>query len=65
MFRRKVWTETNRFFTPPVSRTVKGALDTYTFMRLANGYTTVEFKDQYGNLKTEIIMGDATQNNGV
>ena len=62
MFKRKIWTETNRFFTAPVNRAIKSNwLTNYDLMKLANCYTTIEFTDQYGNLRTHVILGDATE----
>lgn len=61
MFKRKIWTEVERYFTPPYSGNAAlrawGNTERYAF-----GFTTIVFKDQYGNIKTEIIIGNATKN---
>lgn len=61
MFKKKIWTEQERNFTPPYPGELRYGAGTEDFAnRTLFGFTTIIYVNQFGDIKTEIFIGNQT-----
>lgn len=61
MFKKKTWTEVNRYFTPPVAVSSAKGYSSDLIRKILNGFTTIELKcNETGELKFYEEYGDLT-----